>query len=135
MRNVDYGERLKRAFTTCNAFHISTSFEDWFALLKEGIQALLQIAACVDLAIPWIAVVDAELATIEVLQNLRWRAVRVRRGPPGRGGSDDRIVGVSVDTMIVSTKSLMDTIGNVGEGTRGTSCDRHCSARSSALVG
>jgi hypothetical protein len=28
---------------------------------------------------------------------------------------------VSVDTMIVSTKSLMDTIDNVGAGTRGTS--------------
>lgn len=37
------------------------------------------------------------------------------------GWGDDRIVGVSVDTMIVSTKSLMDTIDNVGAGTRGTS--------------
>ena len=38
--------------------------------------------------------------------------------------SDDRIVGVSVDTMIVSTKLLMDTIANVGVGTRGTSRKR-----------
>jgi hypothetical protein len=34
------------------------------------------------------------------------------------------MVGASVDTMMVSTKRLMDTIADVGDGTRGASGER-----------
>ena len=61
---------------------------------------------------------------VEPKANSELIKVPLRRGPPGRAMSDDRIVGVSVDTMIVSTKLLMDTIANVGVGTRGTSRER-----------
>jgi transposase len=50
--------------------------------------------------------------------------VSLRQRPPGRGGSDHQMVGVSVDTMMVSTKPLMDTIADVGDGTRGASGER-----------
>jgi hypothetical protein len=43
----------------------------------------------------------------------RTLAVSLRRRPPGRDGSDCRIVGGSVDTMIVSTKLMMGTIADV----------------------
>lgn len=48
--------------------------------------------------------------------------VSLRRRPPGRAGSDRRILGDGVDTMIVSTKRVMDTIADVGSRTRGAGC-------------
>jgi hypothetical protein len=45
------------------------------------------------------------------------------------------MVGAGVDTVMVSTKALMDTISDVGDGTRGASGERKCTAAAPSLVG
>src|SRR5690242_9512312 len=96
--------------------HVRTKgvFTGTWACVERGSYGTRRVAAACQCA----------MASARQRRKVRREIVSLRQRPPGRGGSDHQMVGVGVDTMMVSTKPLMDTIADVGDGTRGASGER-----------